>query len=115
MNGHAWPGRLVAGSGFDPYVHKPGTNLMRRGAVADIAFVADSTTALSEGVPPTSNGLTIAYSTITAVQRGIVVEETDLAEWQSPYDLMQPTGTSGGRERCALVSPPAPAACPHRA
>ena len=29
---------LVFGSGFDPYVHKPGTNLMRRGQVADISL-----------------------------------------------------------------------------
>jgi N4-gp56 family major capsid protein len=79
---------LVFGSGFDPYVHKPGTALMRRGQVADIAYVADSTTLLTEGTPPTSQGLVIATSTITAVQRGIVLAETDLAEWESPYDLV---------------------------
>jgi N4-gp56 family major capsid protein len=78
---------LVFASGFDPYVHMPGTNIMRRGAFADIAFVADSTTALTEGTPPTSNGLTIAYDSITAVQRGLVLSNSDLADFESPYQL----------------------------
>ncbi len=80
---------LVFGSGFDPYVHKPGTNIMRRGQYADIAFVADSTTALTEGTPPTSKGLAISYSDVTATQRGMVLENTDLADFQSPYDLVK--------------------------
>lgn len=78
---------LVFASGFDEYKHQPGTNIMRRGAFADIAFVADSTTLLVEGTPPTANALTIAYDSITATQRGLVLAASDLAEFESPYAL----------------------------
>jgi len=80
---------LVFASGFDEYKHEPGTNIMRRGAFADIAYVADSTTLLVEGTPPTSRELAIAYDSVTATQRGLVLAATDLAEFESPYALAE--------------------------
>jgi len=71
---------------FDHYIHKPGTNVMRRGYVGDLAvdLVND---VLVEGTPNTATTLVIDNDSITAKQYGKLVSLTDLTAFMSPYDL----------------------------
>lgn len=68
------PGRFVKG-----------TNQIRYARYNDLGANA---TALSEGVAPTEQGLTISSDAFAAVQYGQTLSITDLAQLDSPHDLI---------------------------
>lgn len=68
------PGRFVKG-----------TNQIRYARYSDLGANA---TALSEGVAPTEQGLTISSDAFSAVQYGQTLSITDLAQLDSPHDLI---------------------------
>ena len=68
------PGRFVKG-----------TNQIRYARYSDLGANA---TALSEGVAPTEQGLTISSDAFAAVQYGQTLSITDLAQLDSPHDLI---------------------------
>ena len=76
---HAMPGMYV------PARFIKGTNTLRYARYADLAV---STTALSEGVAPTDDALTISSEFFTANQYGATVAVSDLANLDSPHDLI---------------------------
>lgn len=61
-----------------------GTNKLRYIGYGDLS---NAEQALSEGVAPASEALTIAYEEFTCAQRGRVIELTDVAMKESPHDL----------------------------
>ncbi len=65
--------------------YEQGTNSFTYVTFPDIA---PSTTALTEGTPPTANALAITVESFTASQIGATVELTDLVVLQSPQNLM---------------------------
>jgi N4-gp56 family major capsid protein len=62
-----------------------GTNTLRYARYADLAV---NTTALTEGTAPTDNELTISSEYFTAKQFGATVAVSDLAQIDSPHDLI---------------------------
>jgi N4-gp56 family major capsid protein len=68
------PGRFVKG-----------TNQIRFARYADLG---SNVTALSEGVAPTAQALTISSDAFTATQYGQTLQITDLAQLDSPHDLI---------------------------
>jgi N4-gp56 family major capsid protein len=76
---HAMPGMYV------PARFIKGTNTLRYARYADLAV---STTVLSEGVAPTDDALTISSEFFTAAQYGATVAVSDLANLDSPHDLI---------------------------
>ncbi len=72
---------------FDDFRHEPGTNTFVKAAYGDIAYVADTSTALVEGVAPAGVGLTISIDSFSATQRGKLIQITDLAQFESPHQL----------------------------
>jgi N4-gp56 family major capsid protein len=76
---HAMPGLYV------PARFVKGTNTLRYARYADLAV---STTVLSEGVAPTDDALTISSEFFTAAQYGATVAVSDLANLDSPHDLI---------------------------
>lgn len=72
----------------DAYVHGrfvKGTNQIRFARYADLG--ADATV-LEEGVPPTSQSMQISSDAFSAVQYGQTLSITDLAQLDSPHDLI---------------------------
>lgn len=78
---HTTPGNYVAAQRMGN-----GTNSLTYVGYVDLSA---STTALTEGTTPTAVGLSIVVDTATATQIGGVVEITDLAEVQSPHQLIE--------------------------
>lgn len=76
---HAMPGMYVPG-----YFMK-GTDTIRYARYADLAL---DTTPLNEGVPPTDQALTISSEFFTAAQYGQTIAVSDLAQLDSPHDLI---------------------------
>lgn len=76
---HAMPGLYV------PARFIKGTNTLRYARYADLAV---NTTALTEGTAPTDNELTISSEYFTAAQFGATVAVSDLAQIDSPHDLI---------------------------
>ena len=76
---HAMPGLYV------PARFIKGTNTLRYARYADLAV---NTTPLSEGTPPTDGELTISSEFFTAKQYGATVAVSDLAQIDSPHDLI---------------------------
>ncbi len=76
---HAMPGMYV------PARFVKGTNTLRYARYADLGVV---TTTLTEGTAPTDQALTISSEFFTADQYGSTVAVTDLAQVDSPHDLI---------------------------
>jgi N4-gp56 family major capsid protein len=76
---HAMPGMYV------PARFIKGTNTLRYARYADLAV---STTTLTEGTAPTDDALTISSEFFTAAQYGATVAVSDLANLDSPHDLI---------------------------
>jgi N4-gp56 family major capsid protein len=76
---HAMPGLYV------PARFIKGTNTLRYARYADLAV---STTTLTEGTAPTDDALTISSEYFTAAQYGATVAVSDLANLDSPHDLI---------------------------
>lgn len=76
---HAMPGLYV------PARFVKGTNTLRYARYADLA---PSTTTLTEGTAPTDDALTISSEFFTAAQYGATVAISDLANIDSPHDLI---------------------------
>lgn len=76
---HAMPGMYV------PARFIKGTNTLRYARYADLAV---NTTPLTEGVAPTDSALTISSEFFTATQYGATVAVSDLANLDSPHDLI---------------------------
>lgn len=86
---HTMPGNYL------PTSFIKGTNLVRFARYADLEA---QTTALSEGTPPTAQALTIASEGFSATQIGGVLELTDLAQLDSPHDLIAINAERAGRQ-----------------
>jgi N4-gp56 family major capsid protein len=76
---HAMPGLYV------PARFIKGTNTLRYARYADLSV---NTTPLTEGTPPTDNELSISSEYFTAAQYGATVAVSDLAQIDSPHDLI---------------------------
>ena len=76
---HAMPGLYV------PARFMKGTNTLRYARYADLAV---NTTPLTEGAPPVDQALTISSEFFTATQYGSTVAISDLANIDSPHDLV---------------------------
>jgi len=76
---HAMPGMYV------PARFIKGTNTLRYARYADLAV---STATLTEGTAPTDDALTISSEFFTAAQYGATVAVSDLANRDSPHDLI---------------------------
>lgn len=76
---HAMPGLYV------PARFIKGTNTLRYARYADLSV---NTTPLTEGTPPTDNELSISSEFFTAAQYGATVAVSDLAQIDSPHDLI---------------------------
>ena len=76
---HAMPGMYV------PARFIKGTNTLRYARYADLAV---NTTVLTEGTAPTDDALTISSEFFTAAQYGATVAVSDLANLDSPHDLI---------------------------
>ena len=76
---HAMPGMYV------PARFIKGTNTLRYARYADLAV---STATLTEGTAPTDDALTISSEFFTAAQYGATVAVSDLANLDSPHDLI---------------------------
>lgn len=76
---HAMPGMYV------PARFVKGTNTLRYARYADLGV---NTTPLTEGLPPTDQELTISSEFFTATQYGATVAISDLANLDSPHDLI---------------------------
>jgi N4-gp56 family major capsid protein len=76
---HAMPGLYV------PARFIKGTNTLRYARYADLSV---STASLSQGTPPTDDELTISSEFFTAQQYGATVAVSDLANLDSPHDLI---------------------------
>jgi N4-gp56 family major capsid protein len=77
-----------------------GTNLVRLARYADLA---SQTTALTEGTAPTAQSLTIASEAFSATQVGGVLELTDLAQLDSPHDLIAINAERAGRQAAKTI------------
>ena len=72
----------------DAYVHGrfvKGTNQIRFARYSDLGA---NTTVLGEGVPPTSQSMSISSDAFSALQYGQTLSITDLAQLDSPHDLI---------------------------
>jgi hypothetical protein len=78
---HAMPGMYVPGR------FVKGTNTIRFARYADLGL-ASVTAVLTEGTKPTEQALTISSEFYTAAQYGGTVQITDLANLDSPHDLI---------------------------
>ena len=76
---HAMPGMYV------PARFVKGTNTLRYARYADLSV---STATLTEGTAPTDDALTISSEFFTAAQYGATVAVSDLANLDSPHDLI---------------------------
>ena len=76
---HAMPGMYV------PARFVKGTNTLRYARYADLSV---STAVLTEGTAPTDDALTISSEFFTAAQYGATVAVSDLANLDSPHDLI---------------------------
>ena len=76
---HAMPGMYV------PARFIKGTNTLRYARYADLSV---STATLTEGTAPTDDALTISSEFFTAAQYGATVAVSDLANLDSPHDLI---------------------------
>ena len=93
---HAMPGNYL------PTNFIKGTNLVRLARYADIA-ITSTTVALTEGTAPTAQALTIASEGFSATQVGGVFELTDLAQLDSPHDLIAINAERSGRQAAATI------------
>lgn len=62
-----------------------GTNIIRFARYPDLSA---ATTSLTEGAAPTSLALSVESETLSVAQKGAVLEWTDLAELDSPHDIV---------------------------
>ena len=76
---HVYPGNYTPGTFIK------GTNLIKFGRYADLTI---SITALSEGVAPTTQALNIDSQSFSATQFGGTATLSDLAEYESPHNLL---------------------------
>lgn len=76
---HLSPGNFV------PAFLIKGTNIIRWARYPDLSA---QTTALTEGTAPTAQALSIQSETLSVAQYGGVLEWTDLAELDSPHDIV---------------------------
>lgn len=83
--GNYEPGRIIKG-----------TNLIRFARYPDLSA---ATTPITQGTAPTSRALSIESETLSVAQYGDVLEWTDLAELDSPHDVV-----AIGAERAARVA-----------
>jgi len=86
---HLSPGNYVPGKIIK------GTNLIRWARYADLAA---QTTPLTEGAAPTAQSLTIASETLSVAQYGGVLELTELADLDSPHDMVAVNAERAGRQ-----------------
>lgn len=91
---HTQPGNYLSTSFIK------GTNLVRLARYADLAA---QTTALTEGTAPTAQALTIASEAFSATQLGGVLELTDLAQIDSPHDLIAINAERAGRQAATTI------------
>jgi N4-gp56 family major capsid protein len=91
---HAMPGNYIRSNFI------PGTDLVRIGRYADGAA---QTAALTEGTAPTAQALTIASEAFTATQVGGVWEWTDLAELDSPHNVVAINADKAGRQAALTI------------
>lgn len=84
---------ITAGN-YEPGTIIKGTNLIRYGRYPDLTA---ATTALTEGAAPTSRALSVETETLSVAQYGDVLEWTDLAEIDSPHDVVAIAGERAGR------------------
>lgn len=91
---HTMPGNYQSSSFI------PGTNLVRLGRYADPSA---QTVALTEGTPPTAQALTIGTESFSATQVGGVFEITDLAELDSPHDVISINAERAGRQAAVTI------------
>lgn len=89
------------GGAVRPLIYQKGNNNV--GVLVAYADFAASTTALTEGQAPTSDSLTIATESVSALQYGRVVEMTDLAEQESPNDLIAVAAERLARNAAATI------------
>jgi N4-gp56 family major capsid protein len=87
-------------SNYVPATIVKGTNRIRFARYADVAA---QTTALTEGTPPTAQSLTIASEGASATQIGGIFEITDLAELDSPHDLIAINAERAGRQAASTI------------
>lgn len=91
---HTTPGNYVPGTIIK------GTNIIRYARYPDLAA---ATTPISEGSPPSSRALSIASETLSVDQYGDVLEWTDLAEIDSPHDIVAINGERAGRAAALTI------------
>lgn len=83
-------------------------NVMRFINIADMSVVAGTVTPgtppwLNEGVPPTTEDLTIGYEEFSAAQAGRVIKLTDVALMESPFDLLSEAADRVARNALATA------------
>jgi N4-gp56 family major capsid protein len=91
---HTSPGNYVPGRIIK------GTNIIRYARYPDLAA---QTTALSEGTPPISQSLSIQSETLSVQQYGGVLEWTDLAEIDSPHDVVAINAERAARQAAVTI------------
>ena len=84
---------LLPGNFREASFVKGTNNTMRFINIPDMSVVAGTVSPgtppwLNEGVPPTTEDLTIGYEEFTAAQAGRVIKLTDVAMMESPFDLL---------------------------
>jgi N4-gp56 family major capsid protein len=84
----------LASGNYEPGTIISGTNLIRYGRYPDLTA---ATTALTEGAAPTSRALTVETETLSVAQYGDVLEWSDLAELDSPHEIVAISGERAGR------------------
>ena len=87
--GNYVPGRLIKG-----------TNIIRYARYADLAA---QTTDLTEGTAPTSQALSIASETLSVAQKGGVIEWSDLAELDSPHEIVSIAADRAARQAAVSI------------
>lgn len=85
---------------YTPTSFIKGTNLVRFARYPDAGAV---TAALTEGTPPTAQALSIASEAFSATQVGGVFEITDLAQLDSPHDLITINAERAGRQAAESI------------
>lgn len=91
---HTTPGNYVPGQLIK------GTNIIRYARYADLGA---ATTPLTEGAAPTSQALTIGSETLSVAQYGGVVEWTDLAELDSPHEIVAVASERASRQAADTI------------
>lgn len=91
---HLSPGNYVPASLIK------GTNIIRFPRYPDLAA---QTTPLTEGTAPTAQALTIESETLSVAQYGGVLEWTDLAELDSPHDVVAINAERAARQAAVTM------------